>query len=65
MTEKDKYHMISLTCGIKKKDKNELMYKTETDSQTNRINLHLPGGKGGEGMGQLRTLRLTCTHGYI
>ena len=34
-TEKDKYHMISLTCGIWKiNDKNELTYKTETDSQT-------------------------------
>ena len=30
-TEKYKYHMISLTCGIlKKKITNELMYKTET-----------------------------------
>ena len=24
-TEKDKYHMISLICGIKKKDKTELV----------------------------------------
>jgi len=32
-TEKDKYH-ISLLCGIKKNDTNELIYKTETDSQT-------------------------------
>ena len=30
-TEKGKYHMISLICGILK---NELIYKTETDSQT-------------------------------
>ena len=33
-TEKAKYHMISLTCGIFKNDTNELIYKTETDSQT-------------------------------
>ena len=34
-TEKDKYHMISLICGIfKKNDTNELPYKTETASQT-------------------------------
>ena len=34
-TEKDKYHMILLICGIfKKNDTNELIYKTETDSQT-------------------------------
>ena len=33
-TEKDKYHMISLTCGTYKNDTNELIYKTETDSWT-------------------------------
>ena len=34
-TEKDKYHIISLTCGIwKKKDTSELISKTERDSQT-------------------------------
>ena len=33
-TEKDKYHMTSLKCEIKKKDTNELIYKAETDSQT-------------------------------
>ena len=27
-TEKDKYHMISLICEIKKNDENELIYKT-------------------------------------
>ena len=26
--EKDKYHMISLICGILKNDTNELIYKT-------------------------------------
>ena len=32
--EKDKYHIISLICGIFKNDTNELIYKTETDLQT-------------------------------
>ena len=32
-TEKDKYHMVVLVCGIKKNDTNELTYKTETDSE--------------------------------
>ena len=32
--EKDKYHMISLTCEILKNDTNELIYKTERDSHT-------------------------------
>ena len=33
-TEKDKYHMISFTCGIQKNGTNELIYKTEADLQT-------------------------------
>ena len=33
-TEKDKYHMISLICGILKDDTSELICKTQTDSQT-------------------------------
>ena len=32
--EKDKYHMISLNMQNLKYGKNELIYKTETDSQT-------------------------------
>ena len=43
-TEKDKYHMISLICGIFKEPTNELIYKTEL--QMSKINLWLPGGKG-------------------
>ena len=32
--EKGKYHMMSLICRILKNDTNELIYKTEIDSQT-------------------------------
>ena len=32
--EKDKYSMASLICRILKNDTNELIYKTEIDSQT-------------------------------
>ena len=32
-SEKDKYHMISLICGILKNDTNELIYKTEIELQ--------------------------------
>ena len=32
-TEKDKYHMMLLICGIENNGTNELIYKTETDSQ--------------------------------
>ena len=42
-TEKDKQRIISLICRIlKKKDTNELVYKTETDSER----MNLCGGKG-------------------
>ena len=34
----------------KKNDTNELINKTETDSQTQKTNLWLPKGKGGEGI---------------
>ena len=39
--------MISLICGLifKKKDRNELIYKTEIDLQTSKTNLWLPYGK--------------------
>ena len=40
---KDKYHMLSLTCGILKNDIMELIYKTEIESQIYKTNLWLPG----------------------
>ena len=46
-TEKDKYHIILLTCGTKKKNgTNELIYKTEIESQMQKTTLWLPGGRG-------------------
>ena len=48
----------------KKKDTNEVIYKTETDSQTLKTNLWLPKGKCG-GEGQIRSWGLTYTHYYI
>ena len=39
--------MMLLKCGIYfKNDTNELIYKTEKDSQTQKTNLWLPKGKG-------------------
>ena len=35
--------------NLKINDTKELIYKTETDSQTSKTNLWLPKGKGGEG----------------
>ena len=44
--------MLSRTRGIFKNDTDELIYKTETDSETRKTNLGLPKGKkhvvGGE-----------------
>ena len=49
-TEKDKYHIISLTYRILKNDTDELIYKAEIDSCTQRKNLWLPKGKIGGGI---------------
>ena len=43
-----------------KYDTNELLYKTEIDSQTQKTNLRLPEGKGRKGY--IRGLGLTYTH---
>ena len=60
--DKDKYHRISLTCEIwKKKDTNELIYKTEKSSQRKKIHLGLIKGKGKD---KYRNLGLTDTY-YI
>ena len=47
-TEKGKYHMTSLLYGVLKNDTNELIYKTEIDSQTQETNLWLPKWGGGK-----------------
>ena len=45
-SERDKYHMPLLTCGIlTKPKKTPLIYKVGTDSQTLKPNLWLQGGK--------------------
>ena len=46
--EKDEYHMIK-PVESKKNYTNELIYKIETDSQTQKTNLWLPKGKGVRG----------------
>ena len=51
MAEKDKYH-ITYMWNLKRKDTNELIYKTEIDSQTQKTSLCLPKGKAGVGINQ-------------
>ena len=55
--------MISLILGMLKDNTDELIYKTEIDSQTQKTNIWLPKGKCGEG--QIKTMRPTDTHYYI
>ena len=48
-TEKDKYHMISLICGIKKtKGTNELIYKTEIAIDVENNLVVTMGERGGK-----------------
>ena len=49
--------------GIQKGGTNELIYKTEIESQMYKIILWLPAGKGGEG--ETKRLGLTYTQYYI
>ena len=50
-SEKGKYHMISLLCGIQDMTQVNLIYVTETDSETERTELGLPSAMvGGRGM---------------
>ena len=44
-TKKDKYHMISLICGILKNNTAELTYETEMDSQIQKTTIWLPKGR--------------------
>ena len=46
--EKDKYYMVLFIRGISKNDTNELIYKTEIDSQTQKTNLRLPKRERGQ-----------------
>ena len=47
-----------------KNNTNELIYRTETDSQTLKTNLWLPKGKDG-GEGWIWNLGLACEHYFI
>ena len=48
-TEKEKYDILYVQ-DLKRNDTNELIYKTESDSQTWRMNLQIPGWRAGEGI---------------
>ena len=62
--EKDKYHIISLICGIEKNSTDELISKAEIESQMQIMNLWLPSGRMGE-MGRIGRLGLTDIHYYV
>ena len=46
-TQKDKYHKITLICGLCKTDSNKLIYKIQMDSKTQKSNLWLLKGMAG------------------
>ena len=46
-TEKDKYHIISLICGIYKNGTDELVCRAETETQMQRTNIWTPRGESG------------------
>ena len=50
--------------NLKKKDTNKFIYKTETDTQTEKINLGLPKEKDGREE-KMVSLGMTYTHYYI
>lgn len=48
-SDKDNHHMTSLIWNLKKKRlQMSLSYKTKIELEMQKINLQLPGGKGGE-----------------
>ena len=59
--EKDECHMRSLTCEIQKKDPNEIICITETDSQTLKTNSWLQK-KSSTGEGWTGGLGLAYVH---
>ena len=64
-TVRDKHHMVSLTCGIyKKKGSNELIFRTKTDSQTEKLKVTKGDRWGEEGMDQGLGIGI-CTLKYM
>ena len=63
VSQKDKYH-ITYMWNLKP-DTNELIYKPETDSQTQRTDLWLPGRKWGVGEERTGSLGLTDADYHI
>ena len=56
--------MISLICGTKKNDTNELIYKTQTDSQIQKTNNGYQWGEE-RGEGQYKDRDLRGTNYYV
>ena len=45
VSQTEKHHLISFICKNFRNDTNEVIYKTDIDSQTWKINVQLPKGK--------------------
>ena len=68
-TVRDKYHMLSVICGILTKGTNELICWTEIDSQTKKLMVvkgdRWGGGRSGLGVWNGNVLKLGCDDGSI
>ena len=51
VSQKNKYHIISLICGIQKNGTDELICKAEIKTQMQRTNVWIPRGEGGDELG--------------
>ena len=61
-TEREMLYDSPYMWNLERNDTNELIYKTETDSQTQRRTYGYQWGTVG---GRDRSLRMTCTHCFI
>ena len=63
VSQEDKYHVLSLNCGILKYGTNHSIYKTETDHS--RKEQTVVAREEGEGVGWMGSLGLVDTNYYI
>ena len=57
--EKNKYYILMHICGIQKNDTDEPIYRIGIERQTQRTNIWIPRGKGGERNWEIGTDRHT------